>query len=351
MDIKPEKKSTKYKISFIFLLILAALTFCIILKKFNLYEIVNEIDESSHKQYLIFAGLMSLFYLMLYGKFIDIGTRAFGEKTSKFKCFLYGCADFFYSAITPSASGGQPVVIFTMAKDGFSYSTSAITVILQTIFFKIILLFYNLLSLIFIWNIISKVGNVFVLLLIVGTVVNLIGIVLCFASMYRTHITGICGRAIIRFFAKIHIIRHEQKKLDAFEKTLSEYKDAANNLKGKKVMLFKMFIVTFLQRTAMFAISYFIYKSFGLSDFNLIEFLCIQATVCLAVDSLPIPGSMVANEYATYFLYGQIYGSNNVLSAAAMILNRGFTYYFALIMSGIFILGKHTFTVKKLKSL
>ncbi|OGO88491.1 MAG: hypothetical protein A2Y15_01645 [Clostridiales bacterium GWF2_36_10] len=349
MDKKLNKGTKKYKISFLFLLIIAAVTFCVIFREFNLNDIINEILSSSHKPYLIVACLMSIFYLMLYGKFVEIGTRAYGERISHFRSFIYGCADFFYSAITPSASGGQPVVIFLMAKDGLSYSTSVITVILQTISFKFVLLFYNILSLFFVWSIITTINSIFIIFLIIGTVVSIAGIILCFTSMYRTEITGVCGRAIINFLVRIRIIRHKQEKLAHFEKTLSEYKEAAINLKGKKYMLFKMFIVTFLQRTVMFSIAYFVYRSFGLNDFNIIQFFCIQASVSLAVDSIPLPGSMGANEYATYLLYGHIYGTNNNMSAAAMLLTRGFSYYFTLLVSGIFILSKHIFDVRKVK--
>lgn len=340
MDNKPNTKSRKYKISFFILIVLAALTFYIIFNEFNFNEIINKVFDSPHKLYLLFALAMSIFYLMLYGRFIGISVRAFHEKTSHFKCFLYGCADFFYSAITPSASGGQPVVIYLMTKDGISCSTSAIAVILQTIAFKMVLLVYNLLSLFFIWDIVSVTSVFFRILLIIGTIISLTSISLCIASMYRPKYIAKCGRIIIRFLAKIHLIKDVKAKLKAFNNTLLEYQEAAVYIKDKKLMLTRLFCVTFIQRTAMFLIAFFVYKSFGLNDFNFIEFLCIQALVSLAIDSVPIPGSMGANEYATYLLYGKIYGSNTVTAAAAMLFTRGFTFYFPLIITSILILGK-----------
>lgn len=340
MDKKPVTKSGKYKISFLILLILAALTFAILFNEFNFNEITNEIINSSHKQFLLLAGAMSLLYLMLYGRFIGICIRAFQEKTTHFKCFLYGCADFFYSAITPSASGGQPVVIYLMAKDGVSYSTSAIAVILQTIAFKVVLLLFNLLSLFFIWDIVEGASFLFRILLILGVVMSLISISLCLASMYRPKYIGKAGRIIIRFLAKIHLIKHEKAKIESFNKTLLEYQEAAYYLKNKMFLLARLLFVTLLQRSAMFSIAFFVYKSFGLSDYSFIEFLCIQALVSLAIDSVPLPGSMGANEYATYLLYGQIYGSNDVIAATAMLLTRSFTFYFPLLFTSIFILGK-----------
>jgi len=349
MENTPKSNTKKYKISFLILLILAALTFHVIFKEFNFDEIIKEIADSSHKNYLFLAAASSIIYLMLYGRFMGIGIRAFKEKTSRLRCFIYGCADFFYSAITPSSSGGQPVVIYLMAKDGLSYSTSAITVILQTIAFKMVLLFYNLLSLFFIWDIIASTNIFFRILLIFGIIITIVSMQLCYASMYRTRFIEKCGRALIRFLTKIHIIKDENSKLDSFEKTILEYKEAAAYIKDKKHMLIRMIVVTFLQRTVMFAIAFFVYKSFGLNDFGFIEFLCLQALVSLAIDNVPLPGSMGANEYATYLLYGAVYGENNVMSAAAMLLTRGFAFYFPLIISSIFVLGKQALAYIKIR--
>ncbi|PKM62310.1 MAG: hypothetical protein CVU97_06065 [Firmicutes bacterium HGW-Firmicutes-21] len=340
MDKKPTKALKRYKISFVILLILMAATFYVIFKEFECDKIVGQIRNSSHKFYLLFSCFMALLYLMFYGRFMRISTKAFGEKVSHFKCFIYGCADFFYSAITPSASGGQPAVIYFMSKDGLPYSTSAITVILQAVFFKVVLLFYNILSLIFIRDIIISSGSFFHILLIIGTAFSFITITLCLTSMYRTRFTGLCGRALIRFLSRIHILKNCDKKLETFEKTLSGYKDAAFYIKGKKKMLLHMFFITLMQRTVMFSIAYFVYKSFGLSGFGIVQFLCLQATVALAVDSIPLPGGMGANELAIYFLYGRVYGTDNILAAAAMLLTRGFSYYLTLIISSICTLGK-----------
>ncbi|HBR32720.1 MAG: lysylphosphatidylglycerol synthase transmembrane domain-containing protein [Eubacteriales bacterium] len=333
-------KTKKYKISFLILLFLAAFTFYVIFTKFSFYDIIDKVRESSHKHYLLFACVLSVVYIALYGRFINVGISALNEKTSRLKCFVYGCADFFYSAITPSASGGQPVVIYLMTKDGISLSTSAITVIFQTIAFKAVLLFYGILSLFVVWNIVSITSVLFLILILVGVATALISITLCIVSMYRPYLTEKVGTAILRFLTKLRIIRNGKERICSFKDTLTEYHKAATFLNNKKRVLLRMFFITLCQRTAMFSIAYFVYRSFGLCSFGYIDFLCVQALVSLAIDSVPLPGSMGANEYATYFLYGVVYGSNDVMAATAMLLTRGFSFYFPLVFTSILILGK-----------
>ncbi|MBQ6320258.1 MAG: flippase-like domain-containing protein, partial [Lachnospiraceae bacterium] len=57
--------------------------------------------------YILFEGLALLSIL-----------KAFGYKRSVNKGIIYSAADIYFSAITPSATGGQPASAFFMLSDG-----------------------------------------------------------------------------------------------------------------------------------------------------------------------------------------------------------------------------------------
>ena len=61
------------------------------------------------------AGLPRLGRTMLPGDVAVVG-----EKAPLWPTFAYACADFYVSSITPSATGGQPAVVYYMRKDGVS---------------------------------------------------------------------------------------------------------------------------------------------------------------------------------------------------------------------------------------
>jgi hypothetical protein len=168
--------------------------------------------------------------------------------------------------------------------------------------------------------------------------------------MFRTRFISKAGSVIIRLLAKLNIFKNAEEKTEAFNKELEEYKDAATYIKGRRTVLLRMFAATFLQRTSIFIISFFIFKSFGLSGFSFLYFLCIQAAVEIAVELFPIPGSVGISEVATYLLFGSIYGSDEILTAAAMLLTNGFSRYFPFIISSMVIFFKHlrmNFLLKK----
>jgi len=341
MNNKKSKKIIKYIIGFLILILLMALTYYVIFNKFDINETLRQITDSSHKHYLFISGLMSVFYLGFYGRFCRIGINASGEKTNSIKCFIYGCTDYFYSVITPSSSGGQPAVIYFMAKDGIPYPTAGVIVILQAIFFKVILLFYNLLSIIYIPDIIANTGNLIKIMLIISASLAIVAIVLCILSMYRTRLVSKIGAFSLKILGKLKLIRNTDSKIEAFVKVLEDYKSTAAYLKGKRLMLVRMFFVTFLQRSSMFLIAYFVYKSFGFGEFNFLVFLCIQALIELAIQTVPIPGFIGISEYTIFLLNSSIYGSDKILALASMLLIRGFSYYLPFIISSIFVLAKH----------
>lgn len=51
---------------------------------------------------------------------------------------------FFYSCITPSASGGQPAQIYYMSKDGLDVSVSTLVLMIVTITYKAVLVLVGL---------------------------------------------------------------------------------------------------------------------------------------------------------------------------------------------------------------
>lgn len=341
MKNQQKENTKKYVLSFFVLILLLLVTLYVIFKQFDFYEIIRQIHESSHKGFLLLAGVSALLYLFFYGRFAQTGLKAFGYKSSLIKSFVYGCADYFYAVITPSSGGGQPAVIYYMKKDGIPYSTATALVILQTITYKAVLLLYCILSLIVIPNVIFGSGTLFLVCFLIGMTVSATVTTICILSMFRTRFISKAGAAVIRWLAKLKILKNADGKIEAFNRELEEYKDAAIYIKGRRAVLLQMFGATFLQRTSIFIISFLIFKSFGLSGINIPYFLCIQASVEIAVELFPIPGYVGISEVATYLLFGSIYGPDEILTAAAMLLTNGFSRYFPFVVSSAVVFCKH----------
>ena len=65
--------------------------------------------------------------------------RSIRQKIKLMHCFLYSFVGFFFSCITPSATGGQPAQIYYMKKDKLSIPVSTLVLMIVTITYKLVL--------------------------------------------------------------------------------------------------------------------------------------------------------------------------------------------------------------------
>ena len=57
--------------------------------------------------------------------------KILGEKSIFLKNFKYTLIGFFFSSITPAASGGQPMEIYYMSRDGLNVANSTLTLLIN----------------------------------------------------------------------------------------------------------------------------------------------------------------------------------------------------------------------------
>ena len=325
-------------ISIIFLVLLFVLTYFIIFRNIDLGKVFDIIKSADW--WFIFAAFSMIFvYFLLYGFFCRETLRFKGVKSNMVKGFVYGCVDFYFSAITPSASGGQPMVVYYMTKDKVPASAATLSSVLLTMLFKVVLVVLNLVSLIIFYDVWFSAGTLFVVLWFFGLMACLTIIALAIVTMYYQKLTIAIGRFIIRVGSKLRLIKDAEKAQESYYKFTTEYRQAAEDIKGHKWFLVEWFFIIFFQRLAYFSVAFLVYRSFGQNQFSYFYFVAVQAFIALAVDSLPLPGGMGANEAAIILMYQNTFGSEK--ATGAMILIRFANYYFGLIVSAMVVMINH----------
>lgn len=333
MAKKKRSNIFKYVLSFALMLVLIAATFIVIFQTNDITEIWQALLDCPNKIYLPIACIVVVGYLVCYALFAMVPLKARGGETSFGKCFVYACTDFFYAAITPSAAGGEPMVIYTMSHDGAPLSRSSLAVVIQAMYNRAALLVYGIMGFAVAGGVIFGVSPVFNGLIALGLFINLCIVGFCFSAMRFPAFIKKLGNWLIDLLHRLHIVKDKQKATDGFEKQMDEYKASAQFLVSSPWLGVKMFLACFAQRGCMFFASYLVYRCFGLDSLWFAQVMCIQAVVCIVVDNIPLPGAMGANEWATGAIYGLIYHSQSA-ATAAMLLNRILTFYFPLVISG-----------------
>ena len=142
------KKKRKIFRNLIFFLLLIVLTFYILLKDQDIFEIIN-IMRSVKLEYVLIGMLCMMVYIILESVNIGRTLKALKEKSTFIKNLKYALIGFFFSSITPAASGGQPMQVYYMHKDKISVANSTLALLINLTSMQIITISFALISLIF----------------------------------------------------------------------------------------------------------------------------------------------------------------------------------------------------------
>ncbi len=325
-------KKKKYYLNIIFMAVLLAAVFYVLLKEQDIDEILKALRGAKYF-YIVLGVIAALIYVVMEGISMQIILYSLGIKTGPWSCVKYSFIGFFFNAITPSASGGQPMQVLYMKGDGINVGASSVTLLFWTIIYKIALIVVEGLIFIFMPGFAIQYIGKYMWLFLIGIGVNVISIVLYSIIVFSKN-----GARNITYFVtwvlhKLHIVKRKEKIEKKLEHMLTAYQDGAEYVKSHWKVSGVVLLTTLVQRISYFAVTWFIYKSLGLSGFTCIQIIVLQSVVSVCIDILPFPGGVGVNEGFFVTLFAPVMGHS--MAVSSMLLSRGASFYAVLIMSAI----------------
>ncbi len=322
------EKTKKIIRNLIIFILLIILTFSIILKDQDITQIFNVL-AGVKKQYILIAIISMCLYIILDAINIGRALKALNEKSKFINNIKYSLIGFFFSAITPAASGGQPMQIYYMYKDNISVANSTLTFLINLSCVQIVTISTALFSLGFNYKYMNKA---LIWFFVIGVGLNLTALILLLISILSKRMTkGIIKIAIkiLKFF-KFKNIEEKQTKL---ENELSKYQSSATYIKNNKRVVIKTLLTTYVQYIIFYSITYWVYRSFGLKEYNIFEIITMQSVLYATVSGIPSPGAVGVSEGAFIAIYNTVFLENII--KGAMLLTRGVNFYLFVILSSI----------------
>ena len=226
---------------------------------------------------------------------INVGRilKELGEKSNFVRNFRYTLIGFFFSAITPAASGGQPMEVYYMHKDKISVANSTLTLLMQLCSYQIVTLTFAIFS--------HRLSE---------------GLVKLFVK-------------ILKFFR----VKNIEEKQEKIEKELESYQGSAKYIKAHKLLMLKTVATTLVQMLIYYSIPYWVYLSFGFTEQNIWQILTLQAVLYATVSGIPSPGAVGVSEGGFMGIFKNVFPQSVI--GSAMILNRGINFYLFVILSAI----------------
>ena len=310
------------------------LTYRLLFSGQELSEIFEDLKEANDLWLL--AGLVLVFcFVAGESCIIHYLLRVCQQKVKFSSCLKYSFIGFFFSYITPSSSGGQPAQMYYMKKDGVKIGFSSLIMLLVTIAYKSVLVLLGLILLIFNWDAVHRYGDKMGWLLVIGFGLNIAfiaGLAFIVASPGWARRAGI---SILNKLTDWKIVKEKRhgKLLDKINRICDTYVIGSRYVKENAAVVVKVFIMTLAQRLCLFAVTWIVYKSYGLSGTSFIDIVTMQVMIAIAVEMLPLPGAAGATEASFIVVFEQIFGDTLVKSA--LLLSRGLSFYAVLIAGGI----------------
>lgn len=333
------KKTRKNLLNALFLIALLAATIWMVFRDQNFGEIL-QILSGVAPIFLIIGFLLVIVYVCSESVIIKYLLATVHIKVPLFNCIRYSFVGFFYSCITPSATGGQPMQIYYMKKQNIDIPTATIILMLVTIEYKFVLVFIGLAVAIFGQGLIQTLSSDVQFFLYLGIALN----VFCVSFMsLLVFLPGTAKFLITKGFVllkKLHLMKEKSNRTERLENSMETYKGASKFLKENKLAIFNTTIISFIQRFFLFSITYLVYRSFGLSTESYMTITILQSIISISVDMLPLPGGMGISEGLYKRIFTPIFGSPSLMTAS-MLVSRGFSYYVLVIVSSIVSLFTH----------
>lgn len=336
-----KSNSTKKLIRNFFIFIaLILITLWVILKDQSITEIISVFDNVKG-QYVLIGFLCMAIYLFLEGYNIRRTLKALNENVTIKQAFKYSLIGYFFSAITPAASGGQPMQVYYMHKDKISVANSTLALLINLTSMQIVTISIALISLIFNYKFMNQV---LIILFIVGITLNMAALSILLISIFSKRLSRWMIKIAIRLlrFFRVKNIREKKYKLVA---ELKSYQESAKYIKANKFLMVKILLTTAVQFLVYYSIAYWTYKSLGFSTHNILEITTMQSILFATVSSIPLPGSVGVSEGAFIEIFRNIYPTSMIKSAT--LLHRAINFYLIVFISGIVVIVNDIITRRK----
>ncbi|MCM1058213.1 MAG: flippase-like domain-containing protein [Firmicutes bacterium] len=282
--------------------------------------------------YLIAAVFLALSFVAGEGCMIWYLLKSIGEGKSFFRCLSYSFTGFFFSGITPSASGGQPMQLYYMKRDGCSFASSFAVLMTIAVLNKLAMAMLGTSILLFWGGQLKSRLEGYYGLFCLGLLLHIGWVIILFLMMFRSAGIKKLLYRLERIPVRLKIWRESEERLKKIEDFFAGYQDTVDFLQGHKKMIAVTVAGSFLQRCCPLVLVCAVYLGLGLQGSALHHIFLLQAAVSVAVEMLPIPGAQGVTEAMYGSVFGGIFPGHYLV--ASICITRGINFYFVLAIGG-----------------
>lgn len=310
---------------------LIAITFSLLLRGQNPRELWQAIRSARVSMIGIAIGCMCVFVLSE-GAVTWQCLRLFGCQSRLKNNIFYALVGFFFSSVTPSASGGQPMQLYYMHRDRIAVPTAALALLVQFSVFQIVTIACAAVGFGTQYAQLVQEGGAFRYAFLLGTAVNAALLAITLAMIFSKRASEKILHLLVHVLTCLRYKKANQMQQQLTEQ-LALYQRGTQYLRQNGHVLCRIVGLTIVQAVAFYTIPCWIVLALHpAAAHSFFAIAAMEAVLYVSVSALPLPGSVGASEGAFLLLFRAFIPSGAL--QYAMLLSRGVSFYLFVACSG-----------------
>ena len=331
-------KTKKICIQYGFLLLLICMTVYLVSTTLDI-TLIPMIMKLVNKKFIFIGFLIMVLYIILECTIINILIKTIQKTKVRFLAVKIAMMGFYYNLVTPFASGSQPMQIYALNKYDINLSKSIAIVTNKTVLFQTVVTIYSAVIIFLNIEVLKNELPSMLVLMSIGMVMNIVSLLGGMLIVLTPNTMKIIVKVIVNILYRLNIFKSLNKKIHTINKFIDEYSYSIKLfIKNKKALCLSI-ILTIIQLTVFFSISYCVYKAFNLNGLSLFDVLALQVFLYMSVSPIPTPGNVGANEVAFLTIFANVFPGNII--GYSVFLYSIYVYYFLVVVCGLFTIHTH----------
>lgn len=292
--------------------------------------------KGANKFWLVISLLTMFGYIWFEGAAVVTILRTLGYSSTDQAGTLYGAADVLFSAITPSASGGQPASAFFMMKDGVTLAACTSALLINLVMYTLATLTIGSLCLLFHLKLFFQMSILSRIFIGAGWIIMLVLSFLFYMLLRHAGILYRIADGVLTVMERLRVIRNPAKKRKSLKAKMAEYQQCSDEITGQGRMLSQVYMLNLFQRLSQIGVTFTVFMAMGKGMKQSAQGFVVQALTALGSNSIPIPGGMGGADYLMLDGFRIILSQD---STTMEMLCRGCSFYMCIITSALIVLA------------
>lgn len=323
----------KLKNNGIILIILTIIILFVILK--DDFISITELLKNTNPYWLLVACLLQFGVFIFESLAFDQIIKSYNQNHDFKKTFRLILITKFFNGITPFSTGGQPMQIHYLKKEGFRIAKATNMIMQNFILYQTALITIGSFAIVmnFFNNYFAQIPFLRYLVTL-GFLINLLVMVVLFVVSFSNRFNKTIINIGLTVLSKLHIIKEKEAQKEKWMERCNDFHEGATYIKEHKLLCLKGFLYNIISLICLYMIPFFLFKALDNKVIlSLIPVIVASSYVTIIGSFVPIPGASGGIEYGFLEFFGNFI-KGSILSAA-LLLYRTLTYYLPMIIGAL----------------